>query len=311
VRASQCSIGYSIAEFHLIGAMALSRLGIWTWLARAAIALLAFVGVSAPALAQKPVRIVSLNMCTDNLILRLAELDNIASVTWLSRDPRNSGVADLAKRVGVNHGLAEEIVPLDPDLILAGVFSTRTAVSLIKRTPLRLVEFGIPKSFAEVREQIASVADLVGERQNGEAMIRAMDERLSAVKPASGARPRAIVLNPNGATVGRGSLVSEIMELAGLRNVAAELDIESYGLVPLENVVLNDVDILIVSASRDGPSSLATEILNHPVLARLSSRVKIVSVPSRYWGCGGPEAAEAVAYLRNEVIDWQRGRAPQ
>jgi iron complex transport system substrate-binding protein len=281
------------------------------WLACATIALLALAGAAAPAFAKKPVRIVSLNMCTDNVLLRLARLDHIKSVTWLSRDPRNSGVADIAKRVGVNHGLAEEIVPLDPDLVLAGVFSTRTAVSLIKRTPLRLVEFGIPKSFAEVREQIAAVADLVGERQNGDAMIRAMNERLAAIGPPSGARPRAIVLNPNGATVGRGSLVNEIMEIAGLRNVAAELDIESYGLVPLENVVLNDVDILIVSASRDGPSSLATEILNHPVLARLSNRVKIVSVPSRYWGCGGPEAVEAVAFLRNAVIDWQRGRATQ
>jgi iron complex transport system substrate-binding protein len=259
----------------------------------------------------KPSRIVSMNMCTDNLVLRLASLDNIKSVTWLSRDPRNSGVADLAMRVGVNHGLAEEIVPLDPDLILAGVFSTRTAVSLIKRTPLRLVEFGIPANFTEVREQIAALADLIGERENGEAMIRAMDQRLAAIGPASGVRPRAIVLNPNGATVGRDSLVSEIMELAGLRNVAAELGIESYGLVPLENVVLNDVDILIVSASRDGPSSLATEILNHPVLARLSERVKIVSVPARYWGCGGPEAVEAVAFLRDAVTAWQRERATQ
>jgi iron complex transport system substrate-binding protein len=293
--------------FPLIGLAALAR----NCLAYVTIALLALAGASLPALAQKPVRIVSLNMCTDNLVLRLASLDNVKSVTWLSRDPRNSGVADLAKRVGVNHGLAEEIVPLDPDLILAGVFSTRTAVSLIKRTPLRLVEFGIPKTFAEVREQITAIADLLGERENGEAMIRTMDKRLAAVGPATGAKPRAIVLNPNGATVGRGSLVSEIMDLAGLRNVAAELDIESYGLVPLENVVLNDVDILIVSASRDGPSSLATEILNHPVLARLSHRVKIVSVPSRYWGCGGPDAVEAVSYLRNAVAAWQRGRATQ
>jgi iron complex transport system substrate-binding protein len=277
--------------------------------ALAALALLVIASI--PASAQKPKRIVSLNMCTDNLVLRLANLENVTSVTWLSRDPRNSGVADLARRVGVNHGLAEEIVPLDPDLILAGVFSTRTAVSLIKRTPLRLVELDIPRSFAEVREQIATVADLVGERDKGQAMIRTMDERLASVGPATGVRPRAIVLNPNGATVGRGSLVGEIMELAGLRNVAAELDIESYGLVPLENVVLNDVDILIVSASRDGPSSLATEILNHPVLARLGGRVKIVSVPSRYWGCGGPDAVEAVAHLRNAVTAWQRERATQ
>ena len=61
----------------------------------------------------KPRRIVSLNMCVDELVLRLAEPQNIASVTWLSRDPKNSNVAALAARIPVNHGLAEEIIPLN------------------------------------------------------------------------------------------------------------------------------------------------------------------------------------------------------
>ena len=56
----------------------------------------------------KPGRIVSLNMCVDELILRLAQPQNIASVTWLSRDPKNSNVAELGAGVPFNHGLAEE-----------------------------------------------------------------------------------------------------------------------------------------------------------------------------------------------------------
>ena len=67
-----------------------------------------------------------------------------------------------------NHGLAEEIIPLDPDLVIAGTFSTRTAVALLKRTSIPLVEFGIPRSFAEIRQQIATVARLVGETEEGE-----------------------------------------------------------------------------------------------------------------------------------------------
>ncbi|MGC1996506.1 MAG: ABC transporter substrate-binding protein, partial [Pseudolabrys sp.] len=58
----------------------------------------------------KPRRIVSLNMCVDELVLRLAEPQNIASVTWLSRDPKNSHVAELGARIPVNHGLAEDII---------------------------------------------------------------------------------------------------------------------------------------------------------------------------------------------------------
>jgi iron complex transport system substrate-binding protein len=261
--------------------------------------------------ASKPARIVSLNMCTDELVLRLAEPRTIASVTWLSRDPRNANAADLASRVPINHGLAEEIVPLDPDLVVAGVFTARTAVALLRQLHIPLTEFGIAKNIDDVRRDIRQMAGLVGEPEKGERLVAAMDRRLAALPPPVGTRPRAIVLNPNGATVGRGTLVDEIMTLAGLDNVAAELGIENYGTVPLETVVAHAVDILIVSAARDGPPALATEILRHPVLARLSGRVKIISVPSRLWNCGGPEAVEAIEYLRQVVNDVRRGQATQ
>ena len=150
--------------------------------------------------------------------------------------PRNSNVPELARRVGKNHGLAEEIVPLDPDLVIAGAFSARIAVALLKRTSIPLAELGIPQGFAEIRQQIAD-RGAVGRRDHRKAkrLIGLMDARLAAIPPATGPRPRAIVLNPNGATVGQGTLVGEIMTLAGLHNVAAELGIESYGSVPLEH----------------------------------------------------------------------------
>jgi iron complex transport system substrate-binding protein len=59
-----------------------------------------------------PRRIVSLNLCADELVSRLADRASVASVTWLSRDPTSSNVSDLAAQVPINHGLAEEIIPL-------------------------------------------------------------------------------------------------------------------------------------------------------------------------------------------------------
>jgi hypothetical protein len=114
----------------------------------------------APAAAQtlpadKPARIVSLNMCTDDLLLRLADPARIASVTWLSRAQRGSNVADIAARLPVNHGLAEEIIPLDPDLVIAGTFSTRTAVATAQayQDPARRVRH--PRSIEEIRGTFA------------------------------------------------------------------------------------------------------------------------------------------------------------
>lgn len=272
--------------------------------------LAAVMDLGATDTGQKPRRVVSLNLCVDELLLRLADPRNVASVTWLARDPGNSNVADLAVEIPVNHGLAEEIIPLNPDLVIAGIYTARPAVAMLKRTGTPLVEIGVPKNLSEVRQQIRDIAALISEREKGESVVGAMDASLAALPAASSSsRPRAIVLNPNGATVGKGTLVDEIMTRAGLTNVAAELAIDNYGQVPLEAVVASGVDVLIVSASRDGPPALATELLRHPVLSALAERTRVVVMPGRLWNCGGPAAVEAIGRLKR-VADDARARAP-
>jgi iron complex transport system substrate-binding protein len=143
--------------------------------------------------AEAPKRIVSLNMCTDELVLRLADRSNIASITWLSRDPISANVTDLATDVPINHGLAEEIIPLDPDLVVAGTFTARTAVAMLKQTGFPVTEFGVARNIGDVRAEIRKMAALVGEPARGEALVASFDERLANIgnsQPARG-RPRS------------------------------------------------------------------------------------------------------------------------
>lgn len=255
-------------------------------------------------------RIVSLNLCTDELLLRLVDPARIASVTWLSRNP-DSNVPELAARVPINHGLAEQVVAADPDLVLAGIFTTRIAVGMLKRTPIPVVEISVPRNLADVRQQIGEIAGLVQAQDRGREMIAEMDRRIAAVagKPRT-MRPTAIVLNPNGATVGAGSLVNEIITAAGLDNIRARSGVDNYGQIPLEVVALNEVDVLIVSASRDGPASKATEVLSHPILAKLP-HTRIVTMPARLWNCGGPAVADAVERLDAVATEVARAKAGQ
>ncbi len=280
------------------------------------LALLAGIGMLTGAELQaaevdhKPQRIVSLNMCVDEMVLRLADRRNIASVTWLSRDPDNSNVPALAAQVPINHGLAEEIIPLAPDLVLAGTYTTRTAVALLKRVGVPLQEVGVPRSVDEVRRQYLDVAGLLGERERGEDIVAAMDERLAALaanRPAAGLR--AVVLNPNGVTVGPGTLADEIISRAGFENLAATLRIDNYGQIPLETIVAHGVDVVILSASRDGPPAMATEILKHPVLSALADRTRLVVMPNRLWNCAGPAIADAIERLRRVAADVSGGAA--
>ena len=257
-----------------------------------------------------PKRIVSLNLCTDELVLRLADRSNIASITWLSKDAISANVVDLAADLPVNHGLAEEIIPLDPDLIVAGTFTARTAVAMLKATRFPVTEFGVAHDIADVRLGIRKMAALVGEPARGEALVASFDRRLAEIgTPAPGRRPTALVFNANGFTVGAGTLVDDIMTRAGLDNVAAHMKLGNYSQLPLEIAVRSEVDVLIISARRDGPPSLATALLDHPVLSKLGPKTHIVVLPTNLWSCGGPEVAEAIARLRAAAQDVVAGGA--
>lgn len=247
----------------------------------------------------RPDRIVSLNMCTDELLLRLVPRERIASVTWLAQDPRAANMSEEAGQVAANYGLAEEVLTQHPDLVVAGRYTTRTTVSLLRRAGVKVVDFDVPSDLAAALAQIRAFAALVGEPERGAWLAGDMEKRLAAIPaPGPGPLPRALVLRPNGFTAGRGSLVDDILTRAGLDNLAAGLDLGSYAQVPLETVVLEAADILVVDGDRDGPPSLATAILEHPVLAKLRRRVAAISVPSRLWTCAGPSVVEAIERLR-------------
>jgi iron complex transport system substrate-binding protein len=234
----------------------------------------------------------------DELVLRLADRDAIASVTWLSQDPRNANMAEAAKGLPANNGLAEEALSYHPDLVLAGPFTERSTIALLRQVGAPVVEFDVPETFADVRRQIREVAAVIGEPQRGEALVADIDRRLARISLDRRRTPlRAIILRPNGFTVGPGSLVDEILTRAGLANLAAELDIGAYQQIPLERLALLDADVLIVDSEGFAAPSLATEALRHPIVAALSRRLKVVALPSRLWTCAGPTLVDAVETL--------------
>src|SRR5262245_20537950 len=78
--------------------------------------------------ADAPRRIVSLDLCTDQMLVELVPRDRIAAVTHLAADPTVSAIPEKARGILITHGDAEDVLRLDPDLILAGPFGVRSTV---------------------------------------------------------------------------------------------------------------------------------------------------------------------------------------
>ena len=258
-------------------------------------------GAGSPAWgAVEPRSVVSINLCADELVLRLAAPGQVKSVTWLARESRASTVATRARDIPVNHGLAEEIVPLSPDLVIAGIYTTRMTVAFLERLGIPVMDLGVPATLEAVRAQIRQVAEALGAEAAGEAMIADLDSALAnGVVATESARPTALVLRPNGFTAGRGSLVDSLLARAGLVNLAAEFQPDGLGQLALEEIVAAKPDILILNADPDAPPSMAQSLLDHPALAGLKESAMVVNVPIRLWTCAGPQLADAMAILKS------------
>ncbi|HVE88694.1 MAG TPA: ABC transporter substrate-binding protein [Burkholderiaceae bacterium] len=251
-----------------------------------------------------PQRVVSLNLCADELVLRLAAPGTVKSVTWLARDATLSNVSALARTVPVNRGLAEDVVPLAPDLVIAGAHTTRTASALLRRLNIQVLELGVPTSVDEALAQIKTVAAALGTPENGAQLIAEIRNGLADL-PAKeqSAQPIAAVYQPNGFTIGKGSLINDLLIRAGLRNLAVERRIDNYGALPLEWLLLAQPDLLIVNAGEDRGPAIAYEILRHPALVRRYHADRVVGVPSAWWSCPGPRLVDAVRRMR-QAAHW-------
>jgi iron complex transport system substrate-binding protein len=261
---------------------------------RFAAALAAAITVSSACVAAPPTRVASLHLCADQLLLALADREQIASVTFMAAEPVASVMADAARGLPVNHGKAEEIVSLHPDLVLAGPFSARSTVALLRGLGARVVDLPYTTNFDDVRAQIGDVAALLGHPERGARLIAQMDARLAAVAPLRGARPTAVAYQPGGFTARAGSLEDAAIAAAGFDNLATRLDSGS-GRVALETLVAAAPDLLILGGEADHLPSQQVRLLAHPALRGLRSAR--VYVPARVWTCGGWFTADAVALL--------------
>jgi iron complex transport system substrate-binding protein len=244
-----------------------------------------------------PRRVVSLNLCTDQLALALAAPGQLVSITWLARDRSSSALWREAAAVPMNHGLAEEIIPLRPDLVLAGTHTTRPAVAILRRIGVPVAEFAAVDTLDAMRAQIREMARVLDRPAAGEEMLTELDRRLAAIRrPATDAPPVAAVYQANGVTVGDGSLVDNLLRLAGFDNLAPKIGLKRYAQMPTELLVLHRPDLLIVSRLRQTPS-LAEAMTRHRGIWHGRDTAAALEMPPGLWSCGGLPALTALELL--------------
>lgn len=253
--------------------------------------------------AEAPERVVSINLCTDQLAMLLAGEGQLHSVSRIASDRNVSPMADEATRYLINHGQAEEVYMMQPDLVLAGRFTPAATIEMLEGLGIPVVIFDITKSIDGVRDQIAKMGEVLHRQEAAARLLAEFDLRREALEEGVEERPSAMLYYANGYTSGTGTLADEILELAGYTNAAIEAGYNWGQKMPLEVLALTDPDLVITSRTYPG-GSRAEDVMTHPVVrAMKESRVNTV-LSDQDWVCGTPfvlRAAERLAALRQEM----------
>ncbi len=267
----------------------------------AALYLSSLAGGATAQQAVEPRRIASLNLCTDLLLLELVPRERIVSLSYWAADPSVSYLADQVGDIPLNRSLAEEIVPQQPDLVLAGQFSDLKVVDLLRRTGVRVEVLDVPLTLDGMREHILGFGELVGARSRAEALAAQLDRRLALVSAGasrlSGESPLAAVYGPQGVSPGRQTLMDDLLVLAGLRNLAAERGIVSYGTLSLEALLIAEPDVLILDEVSRDRNSIAHQAMRHPALRKHFTENQVFRLPPSLMACVGPTSADAAEQL--------------
>jgi iron complex transport system substrate-binding protein len=245
---------------------------------------------------KRPQRIVSLNLCADQLLVALADRDQIAGLTHNAPDRQMSAVAAATRGLPILNGSAEQILATNPDLVIGMPARRNPAIAILKAQHYPAVDLKSADSYADIVASIRTVAQAIGHADRGEAMIARMDRELAAL-PRAPRQKVAAYYQRRGYMTGTGTLVDDLMTRAGLRNLAADLGKPAIAQVSLEEMVAARPDYLIVESATDRITDQGTEMLHHPVLRDIPR----ISLPQAWTVCGGPAYVQAARALSQAV----------
>jgi iron complex transport system substrate-binding protein len=241
---------------------------------------------------------VSANLCSDRLVLALADADKVISVGRFAADPAMSTMSERAAHLPLNRGDAEEIAAMRPDLVIMGTYTSRAAAMMLQNLGISVYKLPVPKSLDEMRQAIRDLAARLGESERGEKMIADFDQRFAAL-----IRPRAPVrvalYTAGGWSHGAGTIADDILKQLGARNITAEMGVQGGGTLPLESLIAADPQVIVVESSGSNQPSIAAQLLEHPVLSHRTR--KRVELPMRFWACADPALVEAAQLIADAL----------
>ena len=241
----------------------------------------------------KPSRIVSLDYCADQFVLRLADRDRILAVS------PDAGKSFSYMRAAA-HGLprvrprAEDVLLLGPDLVVRSYGGGPNIAAFLSRVGVGMAQVGAAESLDGVKRVLREMALALGEPERGEAIVAEMEVREAALRRRAGTETM-LYLTPSGITTGPGTLQHEMMRTAGFRNFQRQ---PGWRTLPLERLAYERPDRVAAAFFSGQTTQLeAWSAMRHPLARKQMRELPVTSLPGAWTACGGWFLLDAIEAL--------------
>ncbi|MGP9812084.1 ABC transporter substrate-binding protein [Rhodopseudomonas sp. NSM] len=247
-------------------------------------------------------RVASINMCTDQLLIALADPAQIVGLGPYARDPHLSWSAKQARDFPRLSGEAEDLLMLAPDLVLAGRYGKAATRELLRSNGIPIEEFDVPRNIDDVKAQIRRVGELVGHPERADAINDRIDRSVTRTRAvASRWRDRILPVSRRGWVAGSDGLLSSLLEVAGLSNAASEIGLVYGGFASLETIVASRPDLLLLAEDKPFAEDQGTALLLHPAIQHAYPQGRRLVFPDQLSMCGGPMLPAALDQLADSI----------
>lgn len=243
-----------------------------------------------------PLRIVSFDVCADQLVLELVPRANIAA---LSPDADGAFSYYKARAAGIPQTGkdAERILGLQPTHIMRS-YGGLISDAFYRRLGIQTVSLGWSTDLYAIGDELIRIGRALGESEAATTKAKAYRASLARLqRPHSG--KQALYITPGGVTAGQDTLIDALFRHVGLTNFESRI---GWHTLPLERLVVEQPDIIVTGFLDTHVDTMSQwSAMRHPVADRLTKNtgeVKLIHLSGAVLACQTPALIDALEKLR-------------
>lgn len=258
--------------------------------------------ISADKGIEKP-SIVSLDFCSDQFVLYLADKEQITAVSKAAEDI-HSFYRERAQDIPKSNSTIEEVIMLNPDVVIQTYSSAAHMAEMTERTGISLIATEYGSDPDTVYKNMAMLGKVVGQEERAVEFNQNYERRLKEIKAKPQSKLTVAYITPSGTTAGVGTSVDDIIKLSGFESYAAVHNFNGWLSLPVENLVMDPPDIFITGYFEEGAVTQSSwSLARHDYLFKMMKNIPTINIPSSYMSCNGLFIVDAAERIRAGAVE--------